>query len=323
LRQRNAANDAWIVVGLLNQSTNTFNLPVAQGGTGAADAGGARTNLGALASTDPSYTGTLTGGTGVINIGSGQLYKDASGNVLVNGTTAASNVQVFGSNLTPRLQAFTLGGGGGGLFLLNTHDSNPGLGGNIVIARRTEAGLVGNGLETGRLVFGGNDGTNIIPSALITSNVDAASGTSDMPGRLGFFTTPDGSATPVERVRIDSNGQKSSVITGGTALLPVFDCRAFVSFNGANGSIRGSGNISSVTRNGTGDYTVNFLTAMPDANYALGHMATGGTNQGTSVSFRDTPPTTSSFRVSVVQVSVTAGANTANDVDYVTLSVFR
>ncbi len=34
LRQRNAANDAWIVVGLLNQSTNTFNVPVAQGGTG-------------------------------------------------------------------------------------------------------------------------------------------------------------------------------------------------------------------------------------------------------------------------------------------------
>jgi hypothetical protein len=90
LRQRNAANDAWIVVGLLNQSTNTFNLPVAQGGTGAADAGGARTNLGALASTDPSYTGTLTGGTGVINIGSGQLFKDASGNVGI-GTSSVTN----------------------------------------------------------------------------------------------------------------------------------------------------------------------------------------------------------------------------------------
>jgi hypothetical protein len=95
LRQRNAANDAWIVVGLLNQSTNTFNLPVAQGGTGAADAGGARTNLGALASTDPSYTGTLTGGTGVINIGSGQLYKDASGNV---GIGTSSPISVLSSN---------------------------------------------------------------------------------------------------------------------------------------------------------------------------------------------------------------------------------
>jgi hypothetical protein len=97
LRQRNAANDAWIVVGLLNQSTNTFNLPVAQGGTGAADAGGARTNLGALASTDPSYTGTLTGGTGVINIGSGQLYKDASGNVGINTTSPNTQLEVAGN----------------------------------------------------------------------------------------------------------------------------------------------------------------------------------------------------------------------------------
>jgi hypothetical protein len=104
LRQRNAANDAWIVVGLLNQSTNTFNLPVAQGGTGAADAGGALTNLGALAATNPSYTGTLTGGTGVINIGSGQVYKDASGNVVVGGSTpyltsaGRGNISIEGSS---------------------------------------------------------------------------------------------------------------------------------------------------------------------------------------------------------------------------------
>jgi hypothetical protein len=34
-------------------------------------------------------------------------------------------------------------------------------------------------------------------------------------------------------------------------------------------TIRASGNVSSVTDNGTGDYTVNFTTAMPDANYAV------------------------------------------------------
>jgi hypothetical protein len=111
LRQRNAANDAWIVVGLLNQSTNTFNLPVAQGGTGAADAGGARTNLGALASTDPSYTGTLTGGTGVINIGSGQLYKDASGNVGIGTSSPSGNLNV---NTTGNTQV-TISAGNTGL----------------------------------------------------------------------------------------------------------------------------------------------------------------------------------------------------------------
>jgi hypothetical protein len=49
LRQRNAANDAWIVVGLFDQSTNSFVVPIAQGGTGAATAADARTALGAAA----------------------------------------------------------------------------------------------------------------------------------------------------------------------------------------------------------------------------------------------------------------------------------
>ena len=47
-----------------------------------------------------------------------------------------------------------------------------------------------------------------------------------------------------------------------------YKCRAWVNFNG-NGTvaIRASGNVSSITDNGTGRYTVNFTTAMPDANY--------------------------------------------------------
>ncbi len=55
-----------------------------------------------------------------------------------------------------------------------------------------------------------------------------------------------------------------------TGSAPLYACRAWVNFNG-NGTvaIRASGNVSSITDNGTGDYTVNFTTAMPDANYAI------------------------------------------------------
>jgi hypothetical protein len=43
-----------------------------------------------------------------------------------------------------------------------------------------------------------------------------------------------------------------------------------VNFNGTGTvAIRASGNVSSITDNGTGSYTVNFATAMPDANYAF------------------------------------------------------
>jgi hypothetical protein len=49
---------------------------------------------------------------------------------------------------------------------------------------------------------------------------------------------------------------------------PIFAARAWIKF-GATGSVFGSGNVSSVTYNGTGDYTVNFTTAMQDTNYAV------------------------------------------------------
>jgi hypothetical protein len=49
-----------------------------------------------------------------------------------------------------------------------------------------------------------------------------------------------------------------------------YGCRAWVNFNGTGTvAIRASGNVSSITDNGVGDYTVNFTTAMPDANYCF------------------------------------------------------
>jgi hypothetical protein len=44
--------------------------------------------------TDLAYTGTLTGGTGVVNLGSGQLYKDASGNVGISTTVPAEKLHI-------------------------------------------------------------------------------------------------------------------------------------------------------------------------------------------------------------------------------------
>jgi len=64
----------------------------------------------------------------------------------------------------------------------------------------------------------------------------------------------------------------------GTA--PLYACRAWVNFDGSS-AIRASGNVSSITDNGTGDYTVNFTTAMQDANYCA-VVTTGGV--GTSAS---------------------------------------
>jgi hypothetical protein len=53
--------------------------------------------------------------------------------------------------------------------------------------------------------------------------------------------------------------------------------KAWVNFNGTGTvAIRNSFNVSSITDNGTGDYTINFTTAMPNANYSVSGMCQDG-----------------------------------------------
>jgi len=73
-----------------------------------------------------------------------------------------------------------------------------------------------------------------------------------------------------------SQAVESSLNVTGSA--PMYACRAWVNFDGTGTvSIRASGNVSSITDNGTGDYTVNFATDMPDSNYSV---ATSSDNDG-------------------------------------------
>ena len=57
--------------------------------------------------------------------------------------------------------------------------------------------------------------------------------------------------------------------SGYGSVATAYGCRAWVNFNGSGTvAIRASGNVSSITDNGTGDYRVNFTTSMPDINFA-------------------------------------------------------
>lgn len=80
---------------------------------------------------------------------------------------------------------------------------------------------------------------------------------------------------------------------------PSYSARAWVNFNGTGTvAIRASGNVSSITDNGTGDYTVNFTTAMPDANYSTVTGVIQVNTLGTLMLYYLTPQTTSSVRLS-------------------------
>ena len=103
----------------------------------------------------------------------------------------------------------------------------------------------------------------------------------------------------------------------GTA--PLYMARAWVNFNGTGTvAIRGSGNVSSITDNGTGDYTVNFTTAMSDANYSW--FVSGGRlpNAANNAAVSTTAPTTSALRFVTTDVTFTSV-----DMTYVAAGIFR
>lgn len=66
--------------------------------------------------------------------------------------------------------------------------------------------IVANGNFLGVLDFRGSDGTQFINGVRIIASVDGIPGLNDMPGKLGVLTTPDGSATSVERLTIRASG---------------------------------------------------------------------------------------------------------------------
>ena len=69
---------------------------------------------------------------------------------------------------------------------------------------------------------------------------------------------------------LTANSAQVMVALNASGSAPIYACRAWVNFNGTGTvAIRASGNVSSITDNATGDYTVNFTTAMQDANYAI------------------------------------------------------
>jgi hypothetical protein len=124
---------------------------------------------------------------------------------------------------------------------------------------------------------------------------------------------------PISYVTADSlDGTQS-----GSA--PIYGARAWVNFNGTGTvAIRASGNVSSITDNNTGDYTVNFTTAMPDTNY---NVTFGGSRDpagsiSTAASYglqRTATRSTSSVRVYTATSAGGAGA----DWEIVDVSIFR
>lgn len=125
-----------------------------------------------------------------------------------------------------------------------------------------------------------------------------------------------------------ANDSRAMTSLNATGSAPIYACRAFVNFNGTGTvSIRASGNLSSITDNSTGDYTLNFTTAMPDANYTvnIGQASFGFPNTGNGQFIKADNSTTGATLKTTTQLRVWSSANSSSAYDSVenNISIFR
>jgi hypothetical protein len=130
---------------------------------------------------------------------------------------------------------------------------------------------------------------------------------------LAFYTNAS------ERMRLDSSGNLQ-FNSGYGSVATAYGCRAWVNFNGTGTvAIRASGNVSSITDNGTGDYTVNFTNALPDANYCACFTWGGTVNAFTGRTLDDV----SARSTTAIRVATATVAPASIDVAQVSVAIFR
>lgn len=126
----------------------------------------------------------------------------------------------------------------------------------------------------------------------------------------------------------NATGSTFGFNSGYGSVATAYGCRAWVSFTGSTAAIRGSANVSSITRNGTGNYVVNYSTAMPDTNYSAvascsGQGSTNGSTNcilvNASAGGTNVAPTTTATTLFCYH----PGNQVSQDTAYINFAVFR
>lgn len=139
--------------------------------------------------------------------------------------------------------------------------------------------------------------------------------TLNLPVINGTVVAGDGSNNVAISGNLSFNSGYGSAAVG-------YGCRAWVNFNGTGTvAIRASGNVSSITDNGTSNYTANFTNAMPDVNFAASMTSSNNESVADAYVFvgQGSIRTTSSYRFTVAF----DGAGNPVDRAIVNLAIFR
>lgn len=127
-----------------------------------------------------------------------------------------------------------------------------------------------------------------------------------------------------------ANDTRAKTALNASGSAPIYACRAWVNFNSAGTvAIRASGNVSSITDNGVGEYTVNFTTAMPDTNYSIVGIAsaTGYTGASSPLILAEDLIASNTYMLKTTSAIAVITINNDNDTAYdafsANVSIFR
>jgi hypothetical protein len=158
--------------------------------------------------------------------GAERLRIDSSGRLLVGTSTSYNAPSITGTQNASLNQTHSATAGIGSQLIAEWSTSTASGGSSLKLAK-SNSGTVGThtalsvNQDIGSLVFAASDGSNFINAATILAEVDDTPGTNDMPGRLVFSVTADGSASPTERLRITSAGRVGIGTTSPATTLDV------------------------------------------------------------------------------------------------------
>ena len=190
----------------------------------------------------------------------------------------------------------------------------------------TPANGIGVGMQFATETSAGNTEIGATIEA-ITTDVNAASEDFDL-----SFKTMAGGGAAAERMRLTSTGEIKFNSGYGSAAV-AYGCRAWVNFDGTtntggNCDIRASGNVTSITDNGTGDYTVTFTTAMPDGDYSVvattvNNVNATTTNRSVGVYSANASPGENYMLVGSVRILMQSSNAAEIDQSVVCVAIFR
>lgn len=258
-----------------------------------------------------TITGSITGNAGTVTNGvyTTGSYSDPAWITSLAGSKVSGNISGNAANVT------------GTVAIAN--------GGTGQTTRQNAINALAGAVTSGQYLRG--NGTDVVMSAIQVADVPTlnqnTTGTaSNVTGIVAVanggtgVTTSTGSGSVVlsSSPTLTTPNINSAQFATVTGTAPLYACRAWVNFNGTGTvAIRASGNVSSITDNGVGDYTVNFTTAMPDVNYAVGVLAGSSISNG-GIVLAGTY-TTGAIRFATYSVSPLA----VSDYAYVNVSIFR